>query len=681
MELDLSTDAYGEVLHCLRTNVATRTELRSIHRMAKLELLQLQGALGLGSKWGVIDVPREWMPAGSASVDQFRIQDLNGICGTRTATEEIKDLATTVATRYVLMLFMAPNPISGYLKPSTSIYQLTIAKWLFRAAVAKPQVTKGYLLNRLAEADTNSLGADTEIRRLRYWASKGWWDDLPRIEQYQTHEPSRLSNGLSVSKKDASSGNPWLPLPDQFIADAGARVHWVVEQLAPAVIDCAEGMLKLWESLALTELKKGTQDKKRSQLAQEYLSGYVWLDADGNILKNLPFPFTFTGTARKYTSSDIWPPRFPSEIRILLRLVQACHLFIVLLSTGARIGEALSMRHGCVVDSTEAEGLVGGRTFKLKAIRGGEERDWPLPKIGVAAIRQQEHVSECIRRWNRVINSVDGFREVDSIWRLLRGDDVDNDSAAVGYNQELRLIIKSFNLAASLGELPMHAHRCRKTLARLLALCIVGAPKIVMDLFGHKDIEMTLSYILSDPLIRAELEEVAQAQTIMLAADVMAHADENGGPAAKGIQAAVRQEQIRLAKDKLGVDDLRDLADTATLSGKTWSLVRPGVVCTKGPKQAGPCTRNVGSPEPSRCRSHCDHRLEEYFLRDEVEQTLTTCVSELDLALKSDELHQAEYWVGQICANINRFADIREKWASHAMVDYAMRNSPQKAAS
>lgn len=681
MSLESVEAISAEPLHRLRSDAATRLEFKSIHRMDKLQLLQLQAALGLGSQWGIIAVPREWMASGAQSTDSFRIQDLNRVCGTRAASEEVKDLAVTVATRYVLLLLMAPNPVSGYLKPSTCLSQLTMARELFRVAVKKPPVGIGCLFDRLTESDTSGLNADTEIRRLRYWASKGWWDDLPQIELYKVHEPSRLGTGLAAPKKDTSVGDPWLPLPDEFIAGAGTRVLWVVEQLGPALLDCAEGLMTLWENLNISRWAEVTQENRRSIAAQEHLSDYMWTDAGGNILSKLPFPFVYAGIAKKGKVPDAWPPRYASQIRSLLRLLQASHLFIVLLSTGARIGEALSLKHGCLVESAEHSGLIGGRTFKLKALRGGEERDWPLPELGIVAIRQQERVSNCIRRWNRITNKVESFREVDSIWRFLRQNDVDNDAADVGYNEELRLIVKSFELAASLGKKPMHAHRCRKTLARLLALCIVGAPKIVMDLFGHKDIEMTLSYILSDPLIRAEMEEVAQAQTIMLAADAMAHADENGGPAAGVVKEAVRQEQIRLAKDKLGVDDLRDLADTATLSGKTWSLVRPGVVCTKGPKQAGPCTRNVGSPEPSRCRSYCDHRLEEYFLRDEVEQTLAVFVTELDSALKSDEHHQAEYWIGQICANINRFADIREKWVSHPMVSHALQNSSQRTAS
>lgn len=667
-------------LEHLRSQASMTINAKSIHRLNRPELLRLQNALGLGSKWGVIEIPRAWMPAGAASIDARRVQYLEKVCGVQNASPDTKELAVTVATRYVLLLFMAPNPISGYLKPNTVVSQLLVAKDYFRAAVNCPSVMPGYLLNRLTEEDIEKAASYTEIKRLRYWASKEWWDDLPKIDLYQIEEQSRKS-GKARQPRGSKGIDPWLPLPDQFVADAGARVLWLVEHMGPAIIDCAESILNAWEKLNISHFAETTQAKKRTEAADATLSEYVWKDAEGNVLEQMPIPLSYTGTCRKKKASVcVWPPRHTHEVKALLRLLQASHLFIVLLSTGARIGEALSLNEGCLIESTDGTNLINGRTYKLKARRGGEERDWPLPSIGATALNQQERVAKIIRRWNRVTNRVENFRETNCIWRLLRQSDVDNDSADAGYNLELTLIVESFSLAASLGEKPIHAHRCRKTLARLLALCIVGAPKIVMDLFGHKNIEMTLHYILSDPLIRAEMEEVAQAQTIMLACDAIAHADENGGPAAPIIREAVRQEKVRLAKDKLGVDDIRDLADTATLSGKMWILVRPGVVCTKGPKQAGPCTRNVGSPEPSRCRSSCENRLEEYFLRDEVDNTLEFCVSELEAAIKNDELHQAEYWIGQICANINRFADIRQKWQTNPIVAYALDNSALKDA-
>ncbi|MNP48186.1 hypothetical protein D3C76_1422900 [compost metagenome] len=54
------------------------------------------------------------------------------------------------------------------------------------------------------------------------------------------------------------------------------------------------------------------------------------------------------------------------------------------------------------------------------------------------------------------------------------------------------------------------------------------------------------------------------------------------------------------------------------------------------------------------------------------------CVSELDAAIKNDESHQAEYWIGQICVNINRFPDIRHKWQTNPIVAYALDNSAIK---
>lgn len=308
MSLESVKASPAEPLHRLRSDAASRLELKSIHRMDKPQLLQLQAALGLGSKWGVIDVPREWMASGSPSKDSFRIQDLNAVCGTRAASEETKDLAVTVATRYVLLLLMAPNPVSGYLKPSTCLTQLTVARVLFRAAVKKPSVGIGRLFDRLTASDTVGLNVDTEIRRLRYWASKGWWDDLPQIELYKAYEPSRLGAGLPVSNKVPGVGDPWLPLPDEFVANAGARVLWVVEQLGPAIIDCAEGLLAHWESLRISHWAEMTQMKKRSIEGQEYLSGFVWICASGSVLRSLPFPFAYAGIGGKEVASGLWPP-------------------------------------------------------------------------------------------------------------------------------------------------------------------------------------------------------------------------------------------------------------------------------------------------------------------------------------------------------------------------------------
>src|SRR6185503_16213654 len=132
-------------------------------------------------------------------------------------------------------------------------------------------------------------------------------------------------------------------------------------------------------------------------------------------------------------------------------------------------------------------------------------------------------------------------------------------------------IVKVFGLTEEFGEGKLHAHRFRKTTARLIALAIVGAPKILMDLFGHKQIGMTLHYILADPTIRAEMLEVARAQTIMLAKTAITQADECGGPAAEKLQAAVKAERFRMGSD-FGEDSVQALAETLTINGRNWQL-------------------------------------------------------------------------------------------------------------
>jgi len=186
-----------------------------------------------------------------------------------------------------------------------------------------------------------------------------------------------------------------------------------------------------------------------------------------------------------------------------------------------------------------------------------------------------------------------------------------------------------------------------------------------MDLFGHQDIEMTISYILSDPDLRAEVEMVAKAQLIMLAKDAVSTAEQNGGPAAKAVKYAVNSIKARLGKDVLDSDDLEEVAQSLTLGGTIWQLVRPGVICTKTPLESGPCTRRIGRPETSQCQPTCINRLELSSERENVDAVLASAVASLERALSGDDPIGVELWRGQVMANLNRFDDLSAKWRSH----------------
>jgi hypothetical protein len=205
-----------------------------------------------------------------------------------------------------------------------------------------------------------------------------------------------------------------------------------------------------------------------------------------------------------------------------------------------------------------------------------------------------------------------------------------------------------------------------------------------MDVFGHKSIEMTLYYILCDKDLQAEIETVSRELRIMRAAtaiDAIVAAEDRGkdsapignygGPAALMLRNAVvkQREESRLVGNEWGAASVRDLAEILTLQGKAWEVVRQGVICTKFPgTEAGPCNKSKGRPEPSKCQSDCKHRLEEAFLRDDIDKSLNTCVAEYQNAvMENDDLMQA-MWAGQVRAHIERMPEIKDKWQSNPTV-------------
>ncbi len=155
----------------------------------------------------------------------------------------------------------------------------------------------------------------------------------------------------------------------------------------------------------------------------------------------------------------------------------------------------------------------------------------------------------------------------------------------------------------------VHPHRFRKTVARLAALSMVGATSILFDILGHRDPEMTLNYILSDPDLQDEIRKIASEANVMLAREAILHAEGNGGGAAPHVLAFKERMAARSATAELDVVDLAEAAEILSMNGEV-SIVRPGVLCTKTMHQRGPCTRRLGIPDVGNCSTGCEHRLD-----------------------------------------------------------------------
>jgi len=645
----------------------------SIQLLDRPELETLQLNLQLGPKWGVFQIPKEWAPPGKLRVTSARTVDLYDTFAPSATSKADLELAVLTAMRYAMVLFLLPAGIERSFGKHLSLTVLlkclsqTFGQ-LVKIALARPQGTAGGLLSRLR---SDELGEPTardrprliaEHTRIQMLANRGVWSDSPR-----PLAPAESNTAASHVKKEAVApvpqepkSNPYLPLPDTFVAEAGWRVLWVVEELGPALLEMGRQVATIYESFPLGSTNADITRARwhRRKALTRISKGFSWRTPSGVPIDDLPFKHKVK-VARGGPLT--WPPRNPAAVIRLLGLLQIAHAFIVLLATGGRIGEMLSLASGCLDDEADDATSITGKTFKLILQSEGEEREWPIPKVAAKAIQQQLALRDIFTRLRAQALSPDEI-EGASIWLGLK---TGSDTPALDGGMDT--MVEDLQLREVLGAVRAHPHRFRKTIARLAALALVGAPKILMDLFGHRTIEMTLNYLLTDPELRLEIAEVARAQTVMLAETALLNAESNGGPAAPKLLNAINAERA-MHGSKFGQQHLHDFAMALTDGGRTWALVRDGVICTKGSSQYAPCSKGVGRTEPSRCRATCSNRLEDAALRDDVDRAIGEAVENLERAVREADEYAAEMWRGQVLTNISRFEPLREKWSQNPTV-------------
>lgn len=649
-----------------------------VHAMGPDDLAIVQSKLGYGRTHGVWETSEKWMPPGNSRSPAYLRIDFRRLLIAAGALESRVDAAVLCLTRYAILLAMVPSAkgrhAGGYLKPSTiadMLLKFCIKIFGIAASRPCPEKHQDIFFGAFDQQDWNSLpsktarrGVENELHRALIFHHKGFWSDVPK--HFMEHRTSPASNvGPDERRTKEEKSKAIQPLPDQYVAEVGWRALWIVKELGPSLIEIAQLVAdKL-------NLMKDSNKEVRSSEISSLLNSYTWLDSKCNSINTLPFDLHIRGVGMR--ENMIWPPRTGSQLLQLIQRLQMAHLWVTLLSVGSRIGELLSMQTGVVVRSSDGTPFANGLTFKIISQIGGAARDWPLPDVAVEALAQQEKLALVISKLGYLTGELGKkMSDASSIWRRLgSGAEFTGD-----INPQLRAAVRSFGLTVSPDGGNLSTHRLRKTVARLVAMAIAGAPKVLMDLFGHKSIEMTLHYILSDPDVQAEIRAAVEAQTIMLAESAIDNVDAAGGPASKSIAKLVQTKKARHGSD-YGAKDIRELAEILTMNGRHWSLVRPGVICTKLPGSSGPCTMNVGRPEPSRCAWSCEHRLEEAFLKDDVDRSIDEAVRMFNLEKNSDNDIQAEFWAGQILANIRRFDELFLKWSPNLTVATLINSSEE----
>ena len=487
----------------------------------------------------------------------------------------------------------------------------------------------------------NKAFGGAAVRRLGALSDLGALDDWPSAGLTTVNEPS----------------NKWQPFEDDFLTELAKAALWFTEELGPDLISCWEDLRAIKQD-ALGRRRQGHLQAHRKVVAAQ------WEGPTLRLGYQFPYRLNVSEVDGKRVKSEItaWPPRDMQQVRRLSALLQAAHLIVVLLSTGARDHEACELLRDCLEPATGGF-MLTGRTFKLSDDGNGGLRNWPLPKVAVAAIRQQQRLARLMHPTGKRLF-------------VAFADRGDRDMSQAYFS--LQAFAKNVNLlnGPSLGSLcdgNVHPHRFRKSVARLVGLALVGANQILFDILGHRDPTMTLNYILSDPEMAADVDQVRREAAQLLAQDALVTADENGGPAAEPVRRLARRHMPDRATPEQEVDGLAHAARILSQNGEVL-LVKTGTLCTKTFQQRGPCTGTAGQPDIGSCEVDCMHRLELAAARADHERAVEQILSKIG----QNESMERAFWQGQLVAHLSLHADLRMEMLARQDIKEALVGLPPR---
>jgi hypothetical protein len=268
--------------------------------------------------------------------------------------------------------------------------------------------------------------------------------------------------------------------------------------------------------------------------------------------------------------------------------------------------------------------------------------------------------------------------ESQPLWRVFGGKGKGNALTGT-YNDDFRDYIKTLGLLHLTDDQKLVHHRFRKTIARVVALCYAHAPQILMDIFGHHDIDMTLHYILADPTILADINAIQRELKVMKACELIQNVDSCGGAAAKRLKHAVTQ--FKMGKEDFDTEDVYEAAVLWTLDGRTWDLIGQGRYCLKGPLDKAPCAKMHSIANKAKCNKNCEHRLvSPEGIRDS-DEAISDAIKNLEQAWAADDYIMATQWSGQILAKIDDHEQLFEKWKDHLTVVSVLVDAGRKSTS
>ncbi len=683
--IPLDTEAEG------RREVLARFNSAEIMHLGRDDLLAAKALAGHGSEWGCWTNPKALIPGGrnyALEIDLRKrlLSFLTKEPIAATPQSVLVDEGVLTLTRIALLLKLVPTGGRGgksAILKAPSIAHVLYGTWpkliarSLRRKAEDPSVEG--LFQCLTDTDVSEFRAITktraEIDRLHTLVARGvWLDAPPQPDIRQTTNPAtRAAPPIFETKSE-----PFPPLPDEWLAEIGPRVLWVIEDMGPNLLRLLENLCEAFKGLDWAKTNIG---RDVSKLITANLERHPWLDRSGKPLKP---PFKLTTAHGKHGADTCeWPPCNWEHITVLSIVLQAAHLFMTLLLSGGRSGEIATLKQNCVEIGRDGKNYLSGYTYKLAANLFGDARTWPAPDILAQCLGHQARLAAA---WNWLPSSYgEGLPQTprfgDALWISIRVAGKFDKDLNLDINSALKNLARRLDMDPMPGGKNVHAHRFRKTIGRLAGVTLFNSPLVLKRIFGHKSIEMTLHYILCDPGVRKEAEMVLRELRIMHCAEALEEIHQamrdgtalpdHGGPGAARLITAVRNEDVKLNQSGRvwSEGSAYDLSLLLTMQGQGWRLIQENIICSKVPGEDGLCRkmRSKGEPNTANCQPQCDNRIVFARKRRDVELSIEQY---LDIARQARD-------DGQLLVLAASMDNAQDDWVSFPDLERKYRADPE----
>lgn len=644
-----------------------------LFNMGIRDLLDVQYALGAGGSWGKWEFPPEFMPDGQLRGLSRRSCSIEQITSDSVVDELKISQAWTEIIRYGIVRSIMPGA-RVIAKPSTIMSELHLLIRLAKKIVEQPYSSTMFWSKAASRELSNmsSIG-NSIVDTLRRFKERGYISDCLREEpQVEGRALERNRYNEAVPDQKCQKSEAWLPLPDRFTSECGWRSIRIIRLLGPTLLSALE------EAMQVSVRKRqdgGDLHPRNQQLAiaearDAVISGWSWLSKDGSPIESLEFDLLVKETKnRDMVLSEklpylTWPPKTFADAWGLLSVLQGAHLFPICLASGPRASEVCGFTVNCLKEVSGIGHRIVAKTYKLVNDFGGRQRDFCAPELVVDALQQQIRLAQLVKQRA-------GLRG-DHLW-------VHTRTFGRGLMGEKHLLLSRFiddyaskiNVRKFLDNSSrVHVHRYRKTLARIVALSLVNSPIILMDCFGHEDLDMTIrSYILSDEGIAREVLKVQKELVILMAVDVINDSENLGGAVGEQLRNRKSNFLQLLGKSEFEPQDAYEFAARETFDGRSWIMVSPGVYCTLPTGSGGLCAKGQGRTNPAYCQSGCPFQLLTAAHQEKCDDAVAEIIMNLQKAIDDEEDMVVSLWAGQLKNWLHRWPQVEKKWRSHPLVE------------